>query len=82
MQVERLEWPEPLERLIGAVQDNYQKPNHSPFPLSSVGQSNKELLAELKEVFGSIKAAVRAAGENHIRFVGTTVGREAVASRD
>lgn len=47
--------------------------------MSSFGQRNAQLLAELKAEFGSLKAAVRAAGEDRLRFVDTTVGREAVA---
>ena len=68
-----------LERLIVAVQEHYQQENPPPLLLSSFGQRNKELLTELKAEFGSLKAAVRAAGEDQIRFVDTTVGREAVA---
>jgi hypothetical protein len=68
-----------LERLIAAVQDHYQKDNPPRLLLSSFGQKNKELLGELKKEFGSLGAAVRAAGENQIRFIDTTSGREAVA---
>lgn len=68
-----------LERLIVAVHEHYRQENPPPLLLSSFGQRNKELLTELKAEFGSLKAAVRAAGEDQIRFVDTTVGREAVA---
>lgn len=68
-----------LQRLIAAVEEHYKTPKAPALLLSSFGQRNKQLLAELKEAFGSLKAAVRAAGEDRIRFVDTTVGREAVA---
>lgn len=68
-----------VQRLIAAVEEHYKTPKAPPLLLSSFGQRNKQLLAELKSEFGSLKAAVYAAGENRIRFVDTTVGREAVA---
>lgn len=68
-----------LERLIAAIQAHYTLPNPPPLLLSSFGQKNKELLAELKAEFGSLMAAVRAAGEDRIRVVDATSGREAVA---
>lgn len=68
-----------LERLIAAVQAHYDAPNAMPLLLSSFGQKNKPLLADLKAEFGSLMAAVRAAGEDNIRVVDTTSGREAVA---
>lgn len=68
-----------LERLITAVHAHYDAPNATPLLLSSFGQKNKPLLADLKAEFGSLMAAVRAAGEDKIRVVDATSGREAVA---
>ena len=70
---------ETLAKLIEAVEKHYQVPKAAPLLLSSFGQRNKQLLADLKAAFGSLKAAVQAAGEEQIRFVDLTVGREAVA---
>ena len=68
-----------LQRLIAAVEEHYKTRDAPALLLSSFGQRNKQLLAELKKEFGGLKAAVRVAGEDHIRFVDTTVGRGAVA---
>lgn len=68
-----------LEKLINAVEAHYATDNAPPLLLSAFGQKNKELLAELKGVFGSLKSAISAAGENRIRFIDKTVGREAIA---
>ncbi|MER8748043.1 hypothetical protein NKH57_02000 [Mesorhizobium sp. M1050] len=68
-----------LHRFIDTVEGHYKSPNPEPLLLSRFGQQHKELLAELKAEFVSLKAAVRAAGEDRIRFIDTTVGREAIA---
>lgn len=68
-----------LQQLIDAVKKHYEKENAPPLLLSTFGQRNKELLLALKSEFGSLKAAVHAAGEGSIRFIDTTSGREAVA---
>ena len=68
-----------LARFITTVEEHYRQENPPPLLLSTFGQRNKALLAELKENFGSLMAAVRAAGENQIRLIDTTSGREAVA---
>ncbi|MGV1927541.1 hypothetical protein ACQZ6S_19750 [Agrobacterium tumefaciens] len=68
-----------LKRFILAVQKHYEAAQAAPLLLSSFGQRNGALLKELKNEFGSLKAAVRAAGEQHIKFIDLTVGREAVA---
>lgn len=70
---------EAVQRLIAAVEEHYKTPHSPVLLLSSFGQRNKQLLADLKAEYGSLKAAVRAAGEDRIRFVDTTAGREAVA---
>ncbi len=70
---------EALQRLIAAVEEYYKTPNTPALLLSRFGQHNKQLVAELRDAFGSLKAAVNAAGAERIRFVDTTVGREAVA---
>lgn len=70
---------EGLELLVAAVRAHYARPNAPPLLLSSFGQRNKDLVVRLKEGFGSLKAAVRAAGEQRIRFIDQTVGSEAVA---
>ncbi|MES0022340.1 MULTISPECIES: hypothetical protein [unclassified Mesorhizobium] len=68
-----------LHRFIDTVEGHYKSPNPEPLLLSRFGQQHKELLAELKAEFISLKAAVRAAGEDRSRFIDTTVGREAIA---
>lgn len=68
-----------LDRLIAAIGDHYNQANAPPLLLSSFGQKNKELLGELKDEFGSLIAAVRAAGEDRIQFIETRHGSEAVA---
>jgi len=68
-----------LQRLISAIEKHYEEPKAPPLLLSSFGQRNKQLLTELKDEFGSLKAAVHAAGEDRIRLVDTTIGRETVA---
>lgn len=71
-----------LERFIEAVKKHYQDPDAPPLLLSRFGQRNKALLADLKEAFGSLKIAVQAAGDDRIRFIDTTAGREAIAPTD
>jgi hypothetical protein len=73
---------EALEGLIAAIRKHYEQENPPPLLLSSFGQRNKELVTALKQEFGSLKAAVKAAGENQIRFVDLKVGSEAVAPTD
>lgn len=68
-----------LQRLISAIEKHYEEPKAPPLLLSSFGQRNKQLLTELKDEFGSLKAAAHAAGEDRIRLVDTTIGRETVA---
>jgi hypothetical protein len=68
-----------IDRLIAAIDDHYGKENARPLLLSTFGQKNKALLAELKEGFGSLMAAVQFAGEDRIQFIDTMSGREAVA---
>lgn len=73
---------EALELLVAAVRAHYARPDAPALLLSSFGQRNKDLVIRLKEGFGSLKAAVRAAGEERIRFIDQTAGREAVAPAD
>ncbi|GBR34865.1 hypothetical protein GCM10007870_28150 [Gluconobacter kondonii] len=68
-----------LEALVKAVKEHYEEQDPKPLLLSRFGQSNKELLAQLKSDYGSLAAAVRAAGEENLRFVDTTIGRETIA---
>lgn len=68
-----------LDRLIAAIDEHYGKENARPLLLSTFGQKNKALVAEVKETFGSLMEAVRTAGEGRIQFIDTTSGREAVA---
>lgn len=68
-----------IKRLTDAIDEHYRKENAPPLLLSTFGQKNKELLVELKEQFGSLMAAVQAAGEERVQFIDTTSGREAVA---
>lgn len=68
-----------LARFITTVEEHYRQENPPPLLLSTFGQRNRALLVELKENFGSLMAAVRVAGEDRIRFIDTTSGREAVA---
>lgn len=68
-----------LQRLISAVEQHYQVRNPQPLLLSSFGQRNKGLLTELKGAYGSLKAAIHAAGEDRIRYIDTRAGREAIA---
>lgn len=71
-----------LLRLVAAIRAHYDEDGAPPLLLSSFGQSHKALLAPVKAAFGSLKAAVQAAGEDRLRFVDTTVGQEAVAPAD
>ena len=68
-----------LQQLVAAFGKYYSVPKAAPLHLSTFGQHNRELLSKLKTTFGSLKAAVRAAREEHIRFIDTTAGLEAVA---
>ena len=73
---------EGLDLLVAAVRAHYRAPGAPPLLLSSFGQRNKDLVSRLKDSFNSLAAAVRAAGEDRIRFIDTTAGREAVAPAD
>jgi hypothetical protein len=68
-----------LHRFIIAVENHYEAPEALPLLLSSFGQRNGALLNDLKSEFGSLKAAVRAAGEDRLQFIDLTVGQEAIA---
>lgn len=68
-----------LERFVKAVQKHYEAPDAPALLLSSFGQRHKALLLELKEAHGSLASAVRAAGENRLKFIDTTRGQEAIA---
>lgn len=68
-----------LHRFVEAVGKHYEAEKASPLLLSSFGQRNRALLAELKDEFGSLKAAVHAAGEERIKFIDLSVGQEAIA---
>lgn len=68
-----------LNRFVLAVQQHYEAENAPPLLLSSFGQRNGKLLKDLKDQFGSLKLAVRAAGVENIKFIDETTGREAVA---
>jgi hypothetical protein len=68
-----------LDRLVQTVRDHYGVPNARPLLLSSFGHANAGLLEELKAAFGTLKAAIKAAGEDRLRIVDHTVGRESVA---
>lgn len=67
-----------LDRLVIVVRDHYVE-SDMPLLLSRFGQVNKELLAELKAGFGTLSAAVKAAGEDRLRIVDERVGRESMA---
>lgn len=73
---------EGLDLFVDAVRAHYARPNAPALLLSSFGQRNKELVARLKDAYGSLKVAVSAAGEDRIRFIDQTAGREAVAPAD
>jgi hypothetical protein len=67
--------------LVAVVQDHYDN-NDPPLLLSRFGQANRNLLAELKAEFGTLLAAIRAAGEHRLRIVDNSVGRESMAPAD
>jgi hypothetical protein len=73
-----------LNRLVAVVQGHYDNPvnNKTPLLLARFGQDNKDLLVELKAEFGTLLAAVRAAGDNRLRIVDSRVGRESMAPVD
>lgn len=73
---------EGLDQLVAAVRAHYEAPRAPRLLLSTFGQRNKELVARLKDSFGSLPAAVRAAGEHRVRLIDETIGREAVAPAD
>lgn len=68
-----------LDRLVQTVRERYEVPNAVPLLLSSFGHANKSLLGELKAAYGTLKAAINAAGGERLRIVDHTVGRESVA---
>lgn len=68
-----------LEKLVDAIGQHYAQPNPRKLLLSTFGQRNKVLVAELKEHFGSLLEAVRAVGEDRVQLIDTTPGQEAVA---
>ena len=70
-----------LNRLVAAVRDHYANDN-TPLLLSRFAQANEELLAELEEQFGNLKAAIRAAAENRLRIADQRPGRETVVLGD
>lgn len=60
------------------VRDHYAATD-TPLLLSRFGQTNKELLSQLKAKFGTLSAAVREAGNDRLRIVDQSVGRESMA---
>jgi hypothetical protein len=68
-----------LEQLVDAVADHYPNAQARALLLSTFGQKHPELAAQLKEAFGSLKQAIRAAGDHRLRLVSETRGSEAVA---
>lgn len=67
-----------LDRLVAVVRDHYGATG-TPLLLSRFGQTNKELLIELKAKFGTLSAAVREAGNDRLRIVDQRLGRESMA---
>lgn len=68
-----------LSKLVEAVEAHYALPDAPPLLASRFGQSNKVLLNDLKGVYGSLLAAVRAAGEDRLKIADTRRGREVIA---
>ncbi len=70
-----------LSQLVDVVCAHYEDDDKKkkPLLLSRFGQDNKELLVALKEVYGTLLAAVKAAGDARLRIVDDRIGRESVA---
>jgi hypothetical protein len=64
---------------VHTVREHYDAQNAAPLLLSSFGHANGVLLGELKAAYGTLKAAIKAAGDERLRIVDNTVGRESVA---
>lgn len=73
---------EVLDDLVATIRAHYDQENPPPLLLSYFGQKHKDLLGQVKQAFGSLKAAIKAAGEDRLKFVDLTVGQEAVAPTD
>ena len=68
-----------LNQLVDAVEAHYAVHDAPPLLASRFGQSNKALLNDLKEAYGGLLAAVRAAGEERLKIADTRRGREVIA---
>jgi hypothetical protein len=71
-----------LGRFVEMVRQHYSAAEAPPLLLSSFGHSHATLLAELKARYGTLKEAIRAAGEDRLRIVDRTAGRESFAPSD
>lgn len=71
-----------LDGLVATIRAHYDEPDPQPLLLSFFGQKHKDQLTQVKLVFGSLKAAIKAAGEDRLKFVDLTAGQEAVAPTD
>jgi hypothetical protein len=68
-----------LDQLSETITAHYPDADARPLFLSTFGQKHPELLKALKDEFGSLKQAIKAAGEERLRLVGDTPGSEVVA---
>lgn len=68
-----------LDRLVSAVEEHYPSSDVPALRLSKFGTRHAELVQELKAEFGTLKRAIKEAGEDRLRFVDERTGSEAVA---
>jgi hypothetical protein len=75
-------YEELLDELVGAIDAHYAVPNAPPLLLSKFGQTHPDLAFALKSAFGGVRQAIIKAGENRLRIVDDTPGRQSVATAE
>ena len=68
-----------LKRLVDVVHDHYLDSDAPPLLMSRIGQTHKVLLDDLKAKYGTLMAAVKAAGSDRLRIVDHRLGRQSIA---